>query len=269
MYYYQKAYLAAAAACTLISPCLTSPVQPPITNTSALPLHYGLVIFPHYQALDIFGPMDLVNSLFMMYRNKTKEPHLSILSRTMDPVSSAMMSGGFGEAILPTTTFKQYLSDHGPTNDTASTSVDGKPDIDVLIVPGGGGTRNDMSEEIAFIAAAFPRLKYIISICTGASLLSRAGVLQGRRATTNKRSWAWATSHGNNITWVPTARWVQDGNVWSSSGVSAGIDAMYAFVGSVYGEDVATFMSLNLEYTRELHWDADPFAAVWDVPGAK
>lgn len=186
----------------------------------------------------------------------------------MDPVSSAMMPGGFGEAILPTTTFKQYLSDHAPANDTA-TSVDGKPDIDVLIVPGGGGTRNDMSEEIAFIAATFPRLKYIISICTGASLLSRAGVLEGRRATTNKRSWAWATSHGNNITWIPTARWVQDGNVWSSSGVSAGIDAMYAFVSSVYGEDVATFLSLSLEYTRELHWYEDPFAAVWDVPGAK
>lgn len=268
MQFYQNAYLAAATACTLISPCLSIPVQPPITNTSALPLHYGLVIFPHFQALDIFGPMDLVNSLFMTYRNKTAEPHLSILSRTMDPVSSAMMPGGFGEAILPTTTFNQYLSAHASANDTAS-SADGKPDIDVLIVPGGGGTRNDMSEEIAFIASTFPRLKYIISICTGASLLSRAGVLEGRRATTNKRSWAWATSHGKNITWVPTARWVQDGNVWSSSGVSAGIDAMYAFVGAVYGEDVATFMSLNLEYTRELHWNEDPFAAVWDVPGAK
>jgi transcriptional regulator GlxA family with amidase domain len=276
MHYYSTASLAVIA-CTFLVPCLTSPLQPPITNTSTLPIHYGLVVFPHFQALDIFGPMDLLNSLFMMYSNVTTSPSLSVLSRNMDPVTSAMMPGAFGQEILPTTTFKQYMCERAPTNDThlescISTNVNmsaEKSAIDVLIVPGGGGTRRDMSEEIAFIAAAFPRLKYIISICTGASLLSRAGVLAGRRATTNKRSWAWATSHGDNITWVPTARWVQDGNVFSSSGVSAGIDAMYAFVGSVYGQEVAKYMSLSLEYTRVVHWDDDPFAAVWDVPGAK
>lgn len=219
--------------------------------------------------------MDLLNSLFMIYSNQTTSPALSVLSRTMDPVTSAMMPRAFGQEILPTTTFKQYLCEHALANhttdgacSTSNTSTGNKAPIDVLVVPGGGGTRRDVSEEIDFIAATFPSVKYIISICTGASLLSRAGVLAGRRATTNKRSWAFATSHGHNITWVSTARWVQDGNVFTSSGVSAGIDAMYAFVASVYGEDVANYMSLSLEYTRAVRWDDDRFAAVWDVPGA-
>ena len=281
MHYHKPYHLLTAI--SLLTPNLGAPLQPPITNSSALPTHYGLLVFPHYQALDIFGPMDLLNSLFMMYSNSTPAPQLSVLSRTLAPVTSAMLPGGFGQEIVPTTTFSQYLCEHTSADtaarrnctDTSSSSsapvrsaAKASTDIDVLVVPGGGGTRRDMSAEIAFIAATYPRLKYIISICTGASLLSRAGVLSGRRATTNKRSWAWATSHGTNITWVATARWVADGNVFSSSGVSAGTDAMYAFVGSVYGEAVAEYMGWSLEYNRVTRWDEDPFAAVWDVPEA-
>ncbi|CAA9960050.1 DJ-1/PfpI family protein [Pyrenophora teres f. maculata] len=246
-------------------PCLSAPSKPPITNTSILPTHYGLLIFPHYQALDIFSPMDLLNSLFMFYSNNTQTPHLSVLSKTMAPVTSAMMTGGFGQEILPTTTFADYLAGHGKGKDGDSTS---KGDIDVLVVPGGGGTRRDMSAEIDFVKLTYPKLKYIISICTGATILSRAGVIDNKRATTNKRSWAWATSTGPNVTWVPTARWVEHGNVFTSSGVSAGTDAMYAFVSRVYGEAVAEYMSLSLEYERVVDWQHDDFARVWDVPGA-
>ncbi|USP80953.1 uncharacterized protein yc1106_08227 [Curvularia clavata] len=276
MRYHYSSCFNAVTCILFLTPCWSSPTQPPITNTTILPAHYGLVLFSHYQALDIFGPMDILNTIFMT-SNATTTPALSVLSRNMDPVTSAMMPGGFGQEIVPTTTFKQYLCEYPLDNNAIqrgcnATTTDGrtanKPPIDVLIIPGGGGTRRDVSEEIAFVAATYPNLKYIISICTGATLLSRAGVLSGRRATTNKRSWAFATSHGQNITWVPTARWVEDGNVFTSSGVSAGIDAMYAFVSRVYGEEMATFTSLSLEYNRVVRWDDDPFAAVWDVPGA-
>ena len=70
------------------------------------------------------------------------------------------------------------------------------------------------------------------------------------------------------MTWVPTARWVTDGNIWSSSGVAAGIDATYAWVGRVYGEDVAQYMSLSVEYNRVTDAHDDPYGKVWDVPGA-
>jgi transcriptional regulator GlxA family with amidase domain len=67
---------------------------------------------------------------------------------------------------------------------------------------------------------------------------------------------------------VPTARWVEDGNIISSSGISAGIDATYAFAGKVYGEDVAQYLSLSAEYNRVTDPHDDHFGKIWDVPGA-
>ena len=63
-----------------------------------------------------------------------------------------------------------------------------------------------------------------MSVCTGSALLARAGVLDGLKATTNKRAFDWVRSQGPRVTWMPRARWVQDGSVFTSSGVSAGMD---------------------------------------------
>jgi transcriptional regulator GlxA family with amidase domain len=71
------------------------------------------------------------------------------------------------------------------------------------------------------------------------------------------------------VTWVPTARWVEDGNIISSSGISAGIDATYALVGKVYGQDVAEYMSKSMEHNRVTDPHDDPYGAIWDVPGAR
>jgi hypothetical protein len=285
-----------------------SPSQPPFANTTTLPTHYGLLLFPHFQALDVFGPLDILNSLAMFYSNSTTM-YLSIFSRTMAPVTTGMnnMAGSFAESIVPTTTFEQYLKkhdiqpaeeykkqdttpvqecddgngghagakravrlgarqDHGSMPSPMPSADPG--DLEVLIIPGGGGTRNDMTEEIAFVKAMYPKLKYIITVCTGATIVSRSGVLDGRKATTNKRAWTWATAQGPKVTWVPTARWVEDGNIFSSSGVAAGIDATYAWVGRVYGEEVSKYLALSMEYNRETDAHHDPFGLVWDVPGA-
>ena len=88
---------------------LARPSQPDIANTTTLPTHFGLLTFPHFQALDIFGPMDVLNSLFMYYRNTSIVPQFTVFSKTMDPVTSAMTDGGFGQELLPTMTFSDYL----------------------------------------------------------------------------------------------------------------------------------------------------------------
>lgn len=137
--------------------------------------------------------------------------------------------------------------------------------IDVLIVPGGVGTRNDMSADIAFVRHMYPSLKAVLSVCTGATILARAGVLDGRRATTNKRAYKWATSMGPNVHWIHEARWIVDGNIVTGSGISAGIDATYAFVSLNYGEKVAQELADSAEYVRWTDGDYDPFAKWWDI----
>lgn len=73
-----------------------------------------------------------------------------------------------------------------------------------------------------FIAKRFDEVDIVASVCSGADFLAKSGVLDNKRATTNKRNWAGATLSGNNVTWVPTARYVRDGKIWTSSGVAAG-----------------------------------------------
>jgi transcriptional regulator GlxA family with amidase domain len=240
---------------------LAKPQRPLFSNTTTLPTHFGLLVFPHFQALDVFGPIDVLNNLNMMY-NTTAD--LTILAKTLDPVTTGMTGSHFAERIVPTMTFDDYLN-----KDSSYSYGDAKrSDIEVLIVPGGGGTRNNVSAEIDFVKTMYPKVRWLVSICTGATIVARAGVLDGRNATTNKFSWTWATSTGPNVNWIPTARWVEDGNIFSSSGVSAGIDATYGWVSRVFGEDAAQYLADAAEYNREKDPHVDPFGKLWEVPGA-
>jgi transcriptional regulator GlxA family with amidase domain len=104
-------------------------------------------------------------------------------------------------------------------------------------------------------------VQYAFSICNGSGVLARAGILDGKRATTNKILYESTTALRREVRWVREARWVVDGNVWTASGVSAGIDAALAFVRSVYGEKLARAIAREMEYV----WDGgdggvDPFA---------
>jgi transcriptional regulator GlxA family with amidase domain len=236
------------------------------------PVHYGVLLFPGFQALDVFGPLDVFNSLSMQYNFPIK---LTMLARTPEAVETSHQRAGRPMFSHPETdcsqsmqidrTFEEQLkiqesSTHGDSSRGA---------IDVLIVPGGVGTRNDMTVEINFIKSMYPSLKAVLSVCTGSTLLARAGILNGRRATTNKRAWDWATGTGPDVNWVGEARWVVDGNITTGSGVSAGIDATYAFVSDNYGETIAQELADSAEYVRWVDADHDPFAKRWNVGSAK
>jgi transcriptional regulator GlxA family with amidase domain len=136
--------------------------------------------------------------------------------------------------------------------------------LDVLIVPGGPGTRVAGSEAVEaavrFIREVFPSLKGLLTVCTGALLAARAGVLEWRRATTNKNRWETVTAEGEGVQWVRRARWVRDGNVWTSSGVSAGIDMTLAWIEEVFGDEAATEIAEGMEYIRVRDPENDPFA---------
>ncbi|KAL5427676.1 hypothetical protein PMIN04_001178 [Paraphaeosphaeria minitans] len=248
--------------------------RPVLANSSAVPTHYGILLTPSITPIDMFGPMDVFQGLAMAFQNLTGPMHLSIISVNSTPSTTNPPMPGidFGTALPPTITIGEYLAaaannftsiNDSATNSTCHTNTKIPGPLDVLLVPGGGGTRKDVSHEIDFVRTVYPSLKHLISICTGSTIIARAGVLDGRKATTNKKAWAWATSFGNNVSYVPHARWVQDGNVWTSSGVSAGVDVSYAFLSSVYGEEVSRWVADVGEYTRWANASYDPFADRW------
>ncbi|WEW59136.1 hypothetical protein PRK78_004605 [Emydomyces testavorans] len=217
-----------------------------VVAAQAPPKNYGVVLFPAFQALDVFGPLDALNVLSF-----TRPLKLSIIAATMDPVSTQARSKGmqrfnstFGQSVVPTHTF-----------------ANSPADLEVLLVPGGVGTSApDIGPVVQYINQTYPKLKYIMSVCTGAKLLAKSGILDGRSATTNKKSWQSVVKEGPKVKWVPQARWVTDGNIWTSAGVSAGIDLMLAFLDAVYGTETGKMIADGMEYERTLDWRDDPFA---------
>ncbi|KAK5994340.1 Isonitrile hydratase [Cladobotryum mycophilum] len=227
-------------------------------------LSLGIVVFPGFEPLDVFGPLEIFYSLSSRYKIT-----LSVIAKEPGQVSAGIppyraQDGGpiedFGYILRPTV--------------YATHSFDSAPALDVLLVPGGTGTMamdqvNDTSAS-DFVAARVDRVDYLLSVCTGAVILANAGVLSGRRATSNKAVWPWIVTHGKNVTWVPTARWVQDGNIWTSSGVAAGMDMTYALLAHLYGEEDDGLVSAinGIEYAPHTNASWDPFSVVHKVPGA-
>ena len=104
--------------------------------------------------------------------------------------------------------------------------------FDLILVPGGIGTRREVDNPrlLEWLNQRAAAAILVTSVCTGAALLARAGLLDGKRATTNKRAFAWVASQGPEVNWIKQARWVEDGKFATSSGVSAGIDMALALI---------------------------------------
>jgi transcriptional regulator GlxA family with amidase domain len=241
-----------SAKCALLA-LLLSPVQAlgQATNKTK-PIKLGVLLFPAFEMIDVFGPLDALQ--FLAFKTRL-ELYMISTSSTLDPVSSGPRSAtmnpqnsSFGSLIQPTHT------------------IFSPPDIDVLLVPGGVGTRAaDLNATIQYIADVFPRLQYLIGVCTGVGLAARAGVLSGRRATTNKGAWATVTAFDPTVKWIGQARWVDDGKVWTTSGVSAGIDGILAWIASVYGMDLAHWIEYAMEYEWRNDWQWEPYAWYYGV----
>jgi transcriptional regulator GlxA family with amidase domain len=134
----------------------------------------------------------------------------------------------------------------------------------MILVPGGFGTRKGVDNLLfrSWIAERSASADLVMSVCTGAAMLARAGVLDGRRATSNKLAFQWVETQGPRVKWVKKARWVEDGKFFTSAGVSAGIDMSLAVVAKIAGAELAAEAAKQMEY--EWHRDAewDPFAEV-------
>lgn len=193
----------------------------------------GALIFADFELLDLYGPLEMLGLV-------PEDFQIRIVAESDAPVASKP-----GVRTVPDET-------------TAAGAA-----YDVFLVPGGMGTRREVENRalLDWIAATAARSAITASVCTGSALLARAGVLDGKRATTNKKAWAWATGQGPAVLWQPHARWVEDGDIFTSSGISAGTDMSLALIARLLGEDRADAVALHAEYERIRDPGRDPFAA--------
>lgn len=192
----------------------------------------GVLLFEGFELLDVFGPVELLSQLPDDYS-------ITFVAPAPGPVRSSQ-----GAEVVATDSLRQVAG------------------VDIVMVPGGIGTRRlaDDSEFLASLQAWARRSSLVTSVCTGSALLAAAGLLEGYRATSNKRAFGWASSHGTDVTWVHRARWVHDRDRWTSSGVAAGMDMTAALIAHLSGTEAAERAARQIEL--ELHTDADwdPFA---------
>jgi transcriptional regulator GlxA family with amidase domain len=194
-------------------------------------MNIGILIFDDAEELDFVGPWEV-----MTMARKLTDGALAVttIAERTNPVRAAK-----GLRILP---------DH---------DFDGAPRLDVIVVPGGQGTRRESNNPrtIGFISEAASSCKWVTSVCTGALLLYEAGLLTGKRATTHWASTDALEARGG-VTVVRDARYVRDGNVVTAAGVSAGIDMTLWLVGQLFDRATARRVQRAMEYEP-----APPYAA--------
>lgn len=184
----------------------------------------NVFLFNGFETLDAFGPVEVFGKV--------------------EGIRLRFFSFGGGEVV----------SAQGVTVATEASS-EVEPD-GVLLVPGGMATRRlvDNPEFLAELLRLVELSGLCLSVCTGSALLARSGTLDGHRATSNKRAWAWATAQSARVEWEERARWVVSGKFYTSSGVSAGIDMALGFVADHFGRDVAEQVARQIEYV----WNDNP-----------
>lgn len=191
---------------------------------SSPPFRAVALLLPNLTQLDLTGPAQVLSSL--------PEVELHLAWRTTDPVRC---DGGW--SIVPTVSF------------------DDAPQADLLLVPGGQGAFEVLTDEVVleFVRAQAAGARWVTSVCTGSFMLAAAGLLAGRRATSHWASLPMLAEFGA----VPVReRIVADGNVITGGGITAGIDFGLALAAEVAGEEAARRVQLRLEYDPAPPFDA-------------
>lgn len=196
-------------------------------------MEIAILLFDKFETLDVFGPVEIFGRL-------PKEYSMGFYS----------LQGGWINSTQGVTVLTKSIKE-----------IPGV--IEIFLIPGGVGTRQEvdhpgMLEAILTVAAVS---RYILTVCTGSALLAKTGMLNHKTATTNKRSFGWVITQGPEVNWNKTARWTVDGNIYTSSGVSAGMDMTLGFLADRYGMELARRIAFEIEYRWMEDKDNDSFQA--------
>jgi transcriptional regulator GlxA family with amidase domain len=201
-------------------------------------MNFGFLLYPGVEELDFQGPWEIVG----LWHKYAQGPRPVLLAATTAPVACA-----HGMRVLPDAT----LADAGP--------------LRALLVPGGFAAFELMKDAatLDFVRRQAAAGAVLMSVCSGSFVLHAAGLLQGRRASTNWKAVAMLREAGVS---VDEERYTHDGPVWTSAGVSAGIDMLLAYIAHAEGEATAAAVQLNAEYFPEGRVYCDPTSARPELP---
>lgn len=195
-------------------------------------------LFDEFETLDVFGPVEVLGKL-----------------KSISKISFVSLNGGcvISSQQVPVIThdFNSFIQE---------------PEY-ILLIPGGLGIRKEVYNErlLEAIRQLANNAKFVLTVCTGSALLAKTGILDNKRATTNKMAYNWVIQQGLNVKWVKKARWVKDGNIYTSSGVSAGIDMALGFVADNYGIDKAEDIAKVIEYVWNRDSEEDIFSSILEL----
>ena len=184
----------------------------------------GIVAFPDMEELDFAGPWEV----FAAAAHLRSADRVLLLGETLDPVRCAK-----GLVVVPDTRWADA------------------PALDVLLVPGGDGRRRQMTNPamLRFLHDQAPGCRWITSVCTGSFVLAAAGLATGKQVTTH---WSRIDElRGHPVVVRDDVRYVQDGNVVTAAGVSAGIDMALWLVGQLHSPEFAREVQRYIQYDPE------------------
>jgi transcriptional regulator GlxA family with amidase domain len=199
-------------------------------NNAQLPLTVGILVFDQVEVLDVAGPFEVftVTRLNKELRQEESSPfRVLLVSQNMDQVSAV-----------------------GGLRFTPDVTQDNCPELDLLIVPGGWGTRTQVKNAnlLKWIANKSRRTRLTGSVCTGSSLLGEAGLLDGREATTHWRTFDFLRQAAPKAYIREDLRVTMDGSIFTSAGISAGIDMALHIVSYLFGTKTGEATALQMEY---------------------
>lgn len=194
------------------------------------------VLYHGFETLDVFGPVEIMGRLKDHF-------HVRFYSR----------EGGIIHSSQNVPVMTEAFEDLNPENN-------------ILFIPGGDGVKNLVKDaHYAGMLKSFAEVSaYVLTVCTGSILLSKTGLLDGKKATSNKRLFFWTGKESPHVNWVRKARWVKEGKFYTSSGISAGMDMALGFVADLLGYEIAKKQSVEIEYDWKEDKDWDPFSEIYE-----
>lgn len=195
-----------------------------------IPLIVGILIFDDVEILDVAGPFEV----FAVTR--------------LNDEQRLQQSSPFKVYLISET--NKQITAIGGLRLTPDVTISECPELDLLVIPGGWGTRKESKNKILvkWIGNQFTNNRLIASVCTGSSLLGKAGLLDGRDATTHWRAFDFLQESAPKARILKNVRFTLTEPIFTSAGVSAGIDLALRIVSHVFGTEVGQATARQMEY---------------------